>query len=184
MDTRVVNMNDYITYSLYVNVCRSIFETHKLMFSFLLTIKIMMGQDKVDLSEWRFLLSGGKLAGGAPKPEVDWLEEGVWIEFLNLAQLDNFKGIEAHVAANIEAWEKVYNDPAPQDATLPGDWQKLNSLQKLCVLRCLRPDKCVPALQVTRPAGTPDPYPLTPNPEPLIPPPTPYPLPPPTTELR
>merc|ERR1719424_1873969 len=30
MDTRVVNMNDYITYSLYVNVCRSIFEAHKL----------------------------------------------------------------------------------------------------------------------------------------------------------
>ena len=79
----------------------------------------------------------------------------MWIEFLNLAQLGNFKGIEAHVAANIEAWEKVYNDPAPQDATLPGDWQKLNSLQKLCVLRCLRPDKCVPALQVTRPASTP-----------------------------
>ena len=56
------------------------------MFSFLLTIKIMMGQDKIDLSEWRFLLSGGKLAGGVAKPEVGWLEEGVWIEFLNLAQ--------------------------------------------------------------------------------------------------
>jgi len=153
MEKRVVIMNDYITYSLYVNVCRSIFETHKLMFSFLLTIKIMMGQDKIDMGEWRFLLSGGKLAGGVAKPDVGWLEEGVWIEFLNLAQLDSFKNIEQHVAANIDAWHKLYNDLAPQDATLPGEWSHLNSLQRLCVLRCLRPDKCVPALQVTVPVG-------------------------------
>ena len=112
-----------------------------------ITIKIMMGQDKIDMGEWRFLLSGGKLAGGVAKPDVGWLEEGVWIEFLNLAQLDSFKSIEQHVAANIDAWHKLYNDLAPQDATLPGEWSHLNSLQRLCVLRCLRPDKCVPALQ-------------------------------------
>ena len=40
LERRVVLLNDYITYSLYVNVCRSIFEAHKLMFSFLLTIKV------------------------------------------------------------------------------------------------------------------------------------------------
>ena len=148
IDKRVLHLNDYITYSLYVNVCRSIFETHKLMFSFLLCIKILMGGEKVDLSEWRFLLAGGKLAGGAPKPDAAWLEEGVWLEFINLAQLPKFKGVEEHVAANLDAWRKVYDDVAPERATLPGAWDsKLSMLQKLLVLRCLRPDKCIPAVQ-------------------------------------
>ena len=74
LSERIANLNDFITYLLYTNICRSIFEVHKLMFSFLLTIKIQMGAGKIDLSEWRFLLSGGKLAAGnLQKPELDWL---------------------------------------------------------------------------------------------------------------
>ena len=65
IDVRIVNLNEFITYLLYTNVCRSIFELHKLMFSFLLTIKIQMVRSEIDLLEWRFLLQGGKLAGGA-----------------------------------------------------------------------------------------------------------------------
>jgi hypothetical protein len=41
IDERIVNLNDYFTYSLYINVCRSLFETHKLMFSLMLCIKIL-----------------------------------------------------------------------------------------------------------------------------------------------
>lgn len=38
---RIENVNSYITFSLYANVCRSLFERHKLLFSFLITIKIL-----------------------------------------------------------------------------------------------------------------------------------------------
>lgn len=58
---RILNLNSFFTYSVYKNVCRSLFENHKLLFSFLLTMKILEGQKEVDPVEWRFLISGTSL---------------------------------------------------------------------------------------------------------------------------
>lgn len=45
---RITNINRYLTYSLYSNVCRSLFEKHKLMFAFLLCARIMMNAGKIN----------------------------------------------------------------------------------------------------------------------------------------
>lgn len=45
---RIANINRYLTYSLYSNVCRSLFEKHKLLFAFLLCARIMTNEDKID----------------------------------------------------------------------------------------------------------------------------------------
>lgn len=55
---RIQNLNEYQTLSLYQNVCRSLFERHKLLFSLLLCTKILFGDNKIDMDEWRFFLAG------------------------------------------------------------------------------------------------------------------------------
>merc|ERR1712185_806415 len=77
LDQRMDNLNAYFQYFLYRNVCRSLFEKDKLVFSLLLCSSLMMGFDKMDMTEWRFLLTGGILLGEVPikNPAPEWLAD-------------------------------------------------------------------------------------------------------------
>ena len=50
--TRLNVLADWFTYSLYENICRSLFEAHKLLFSFSVCIKIMQGAGLIDADEY------------------------------------------------------------------------------------------------------------------------------------
>lgn len=58
LEERMQHLNNYFTYSLYENICRSLFERHKILFSFMLTIKILQGSNLIDQNEWRYFLTG------------------------------------------------------------------------------------------------------------------------------
>ena len=78
VDTRLVNLNDTFMYSLYLNICRSLFENHKLMFSLLLLVALMKHAQKIDPLEWRFLLAGPtNTTVRKPNPAPDWCTEKV-----------------------------------------------------------------------------------------------------------
>lgn len=69
---RVKFLQAKFTSMLYENVCRSLFEKDKLLISFLMTIKIMTGQDRVAQPELRFLMTGGvKTEAPLPNPTKD-----------------------------------------------------------------------------------------------------------------
>ena len=53
LQNRLKNLKNFITFLFYQNFCRSLFEKHKLMFSFILCIRIMQGSQKIDPKEWR-----------------------------------------------------------------------------------------------------------------------------------
>jgi len=75
---RVKNLNLEFTLDLYRNVCRSLFERHKLLFSFLLCTKILFGANEIDLGEWRFFLAGPSGSLDIIANPTDWLDDIEW----------------------------------------------------------------------------------------------------------
>ena len=90
---RLDNLIDFFTYSLYKNICRSLFEKDKLLFSFTLAATIFGYKGTLDPTEYRFLLTGGlgNKAGSENIP-CEWLSEKLWLEMMRLSDLPKFSG--------------------------------------------------------------------------------------------
>jgi len=77
---RIEILNSYFTLSLYKNVCRSLFEKDKPLFSFLLTVKILFGDNLIDPNEWRYYLAGPSGTIDIVPNPTDWLDDLSWAE--------------------------------------------------------------------------------------------------------
>ncbi|XP_032391908.1 dynein heavy chain 3, axonemal isoform X1 [Etheostoma spectabile] len=145
---RINNIVEHFTLSIYNNVCRSLFEKDKLLFSLLLTVGIMQGKGHVDDQVWRFLLTGGiALDNPYPNPAPDWLSEKSWSEVVRASKLPNLDGFFEHVRDNVSKWKKLYDSGKPHEDQLPDQWITLEGMDRMVVIRCFRPDKLVPAVQ-------------------------------------
>ncbi|KAJ3385211.1 Dynein heavy chain 7, axonemal [Entophlyctis sp. JEL0112] len=148
---RLKTLETYFTYSLYCNVCRSLFEKDKLVFSFLLCTAILRGRNELDLNEFQFLTTGGIGLGNSsvPNPDPSWIAEKTWAEIARLSALPAFKGfIEDFRPAE---WRPYVDYPEAINAPIPaGKWgnaASLTDLQKALLVRVLRPERIVPVIQ-------------------------------------
>ncbi|XP_012866608.1 PREDICTED: dynein heavy chain 3, axonemal [Dipodomys ordii] len=148
LDLRIQYIIEHFTLSIYNNVCRSLFEKDKLLFSFLLTIGIMKEKNKINEEVWYFLLTGGiALDNPFPNPASEWLSEKAWAEIVRASSLPKMKGLMEHFEQNTQEWKLIYDSAWPHEETFPGSWKFLEGLEKMVILRCLRPDKMVPAVR-------------------------------------
>lgn len=148
LEERLTNLNNCFTYMLYKNVCRSLFEKDKLLFSFLLTTKIMLGQKKLDAQELRFFLQGNTAMDLAePNPFPSWLSDKAWNDILALCDLPRFKDFMSLFKKKANVWKDIVDSSSPAEIIEANLSEKYDTFQRLCVTRCLRPDIVVPCLQ-------------------------------------
>ncbi|XP_053545345.1 dynein axonemal heavy chain 12 [Bombina bombina] len=148
LEKRLRYLNDHFTYNLYCNVCRSLFEKDKLLFSFLLCCNLLMAKKEIDMQEFMFLLTGGVgLQNNVANPAPSWLPDKSWDEICRASDLSSFKGLREHFREKPDEWYSIYDSKEPHNVPLPIPFcEKLNDLQKMIILRCLRPDKISPAV--------------------------------------
>ncbi|KAJ3105677.1 Dynein heavy chain 7, axonemal [Phlyctochytrium planicorne] len=127
LETRLNNLKTHFTESLYCNVCRSLFEKDKLVFSFMLCIAILRGNNEVDADEWRFLLTGGIGFGSLtlPNPDPSWLTDKSWLDISLLATCKSFPHFAERFKEDLDDWKHIFESSEPHKVEFPG---KLNVL--------------------------------------------------------
>uniref|UniRef100_H2Z3M7 Dynein axonemal heavy chain 7 n=1 Tax=Ciona savignyi TaxID=51511 RepID=H2Z3M7_CIOSA len=149
LEKRLRYLTDHFTYNLYCNVCRSLFEKDKLLFSLILCANLTLAKGELTREEYLFFLTGGVgLENKRANPDSSWLSDKSWDEICRMKDLPAFRGFLDHFQDNVQEWRKVYDLKEPQNAQLPAPWdRKLNEFQRMTAIRCLRPDKVVPMIR-------------------------------------
>ncbi|TPX35722.1 hypothetical protein SmJEL517_g02025 [Synchytrium microbalum] len=144
---RLKNLDSYFMYSLYCNVCRSLFEKDKLLFSLLLTIAVMRNRKELDETEFTFLLTGGLSLGApaTPNPDPSFITEKAWTEICRMSDMPAFNGFAETFSPS--DWKPFAESPEPHLAPLPPKWASVGDFRRLMILRAFRPERIVPGVQ-------------------------------------
>ena len=144
LDTRLQTLLDEALRSIFVNICRALFEKHKVLFAFLCSVGLLRQRGDIATSEWSFFLKLALPLDDLPDPPGDWIETRAWAFILNAEEeVEGLKGLRASIAgADGAAWQAYFEHESPQTAALPGAWEgKATAFQRLCILKIFRPEK-------------------------------------------
>ncbi|KAM6377006.1 LOW QUALITY PROTEIN: dynein axonemal heavy chain 17 [Pluvialis apricaria] len=142
---RVINLTDEITYSVYMYTARGLFERDKLIFLAQVAFQVLAIKKEVNLVELDFLLRFPSKAGIASP--VDFLQPQGWGGIKVLSEMEEFKNLDSDIEGSAKRWKKFVESEVPEKEVFPKEWKNKSSLQKLCMLRCMRPDRMTYAIR-------------------------------------
>ncbi|XP_072745723.1 dynein axonemal heavy chain 1 [Anoplolepis gracilipes] len=149
IDKRIADINENFTFALFSNVCRSLFERHKLHFSFLVCARILLGDKRIDPKEWRHFLTTPAPIVELPNPAPEWITPRCWREIQALEKLPKFDKFVTSFQLSLIQFKNIFDTQEAHLASFPEPWNtKLDDFEKLLILKCLRPDKLINAMQI------------------------------------
>ena len=140
--------------TIYTWVARGLFVAHKLIFLAQMTFNLMrrgsLGEDNLlNITHFQFLLRGPrKNTEEIPAMLASWLPPSAWQGCLALCDLEEFSKFTADLQEAAPRFREWFNQITPESEKLPLDWAGLDRLplQKMLVVRCLRPDRIATSL--------------------------------------
>lgn len=75
LETRLQILIDDVTISTYTNICRGLFESDKLLFSFMNTSGILRRAGDINSNEWNFFLRGSTTDFRKVENKVDFIDD-------------------------------------------------------------------------------------------------------------
>ncbi|CAL1689869.1 unnamed protein product [Lasius platythorax] len=149
IDKRIADINENFTFALFSNVCRSLFERHKLHFGFLICARILLDDKRIDPKEWRHFLITTSPIRELPNPAPEWITPRCWREIQALERLSKFDKFVTSFQLSLVQFKTMFDTQEAHLAPFPEPWKtKLDDFEKLLILKCLRPDKLTNAMHI------------------------------------
>ena len=144
LEVRLQTLLDEVLRAIFINICRALFEQHKTLFGFMMSIAILRQRGDITSAEWSFFLKLALPLDDLPTAPGDgWLETRTWAFVLAAdAEVEGFAGLRTSVIKESEAWRAYFEHQAPHTAQLPGKWEaRVTPFQRLLLLKFFRPEK-------------------------------------------
>ncbi|VDI53406.1 dynein heavy chain, axonemal [Mytilus galloprovincialis] len=107
--------------------------------------KILLMSKKIDPIELDFLLRFPSLPNIISP--VDFMNNHSWGGIKALVNMEEFRNLDRDIEGSAKRWKKFVESEAPEKEKFPQEWKNKNSLQKLCMMRALRPDRMTYAVK-------------------------------------
>ncbi|XP_008853923.1 dynein heavy chain 9, axonemal [Nannospalax galili] len=142
---RVTNLIDSITFSVYQYTTRGLFECDKLTYLAQLTFQILLMNQEVNVAELDFLLRS-PVQTGIPSP-VEFLSHQAWGGIKALSSMEEFCNLDRDIEGSAKSWKKFVESECPEKEKFPQEWKNKTALQRLCMMRAMRPDRMTYAMR-------------------------------------
>lgn len=158
INKRIDILVDDFTRFIFLNICRGLFEDHKLLFSFLITVQILRNEvhskflNKITIkpTEWLFFLRNAEAGKGVLEDgEISvacpaWVDKTAWVKLDVLERLTahngemQFVGLKEAIAHD-SGWEAFCRSDDMYQQPMPKPWdKKLTAFQQALVIKSMR----------------------------------------------
>ncbi|XP_063077561.1 dynein axonemal heavy chain 9-like [Engraulis encrasicolus] len=142
---RVCNLIESITFSVYQYTTRGLFECDKLTYIAQLVFQILLMNKEINPTELDFLLRY-PVQPGVTSP-IDFLSNHNWGGIKALCSMEEFRNLDRDIEGSAKRWKKLVESECPEKEKFPQEWKNKTPLQRLCMLRALRPDRMTYAVR-------------------------------------
>jgi len=145
LGTRLTNIMEFASITIYNNVSRGVFGEHKITYSFMMTSSILRNAGAIDDADWVLFLIGAGIVDESALPACpEGVERAQWILLCMIGTKTNkLREVHKQVAQDVEAWEPLLEADTPWGVALPGELKSIDGFSRLLLIKVFRPEKLV-----------------------------------------
>lgn len=72
---------------------------------------------------------------------MSFLSDVSWGGIKTLSDMTEFKTLDRDIESAAKRWQSFVESETPEKEKLPQEWKNKTTVQKLCIMRCLRVDR-------------------------------------------